>query len=72
MTAKGSIMLDEERCKACGLCVTFCPNGVLGLDENQMNGQGYTPAQALAPEKCTGCAICAMMCPDVAIRVERM
>ena len=71
MTAKGKVTFDSERCKACGLCVVFCPNEVLALDENQINGQGYTPAHAEAPEKCTGCGICAMMCPDVAIQVER-
>ena len=69
--AKGSVTFDSERCKACGLCVAFCPHGVLALNEKQINGQGYTPAYAAAPENCVGCAMCAMMCPDVAITVER-
>lgn len=71
VAAKGQVTFDSERCKACGLCVAFCPNEVLKLNEKQINGQGYTPAYAANMEKCTGCGICAMMCPDVAITVER-
>ena len=71
MAAKGRVIFDSERCKACGICIAFCPNEVLALNENQINRQGYTPAYAKEPEACTGCRICAMMCPDVAIIVER-
>ncbi len=71
MTVKGRVLFDSERCKACGICIAFCPNEVLALDESHINGQGYTPAYAQKPEACIGCKICAMMCPDMAIIVER-
>lgn len=71
MKAKGVVTFSSERCKACGLCVAFCPNKVIALDEKNMNSQGYSPAYAANPDECIGCGICALMCPDVAIKVER-
>lgn len=68
--AKGITVIDKERCKGCGLCVSACPFGVLDFSE-QLNSAGYNFAVALHPEKCTGCAICAQVCPDVAIEVYR-
>ncbi|MCR4399770.1 MAG: 4Fe-4S binding protein [Syntrophomonadaceae bacterium] len=68
---KGRVTLDEGRCKACELCIFYCPRGVLGIDKSRINAQGYHPATAVAPEKCNGCAICGRMCPDLVIEVER-
>lgn len=68
---KGKVYFDTERCKACELCVYFCPTDVLGIDMNILNELGYHPAGAVAPEKCTGCGVCALMCPDLVITVER-
>ncbi len=48
-------------CKGCGICIAFCPKGVLAADED---GQ----PQVVAPEKCTGCRMCELRCPDFAIR----
>lgn len=69
--AKGSVKIDEIRCKGCGLCADFCPNGVLTLDIGDINEKGYHPAGMGQPEVCTGCGVCALMCPDAAITVER-
>ena len=69
--AKGRITVDEERCQGCGLCVSFCTNGVIEIDSLTLNAKGYHPAAAKNPLECTGCSICALMCPDVAIIVER-
>ena len=69
--AKGKITIDSERCKGCGLCLEFCPNGVLSLDAQELNPKGYHPVSAVSAQACTGCGICALMCPDVAIVVER-
>jgi 2-oxoglutarate ferredoxin oxidoreductase subunit delta len=60
------LSIREERCKACGLCVEFCPKNCLELTD-RFNAQGYNPVGLKLPEECTGCAICARMCPDVAI-----
>lgn len=69
--AKGKVHFDTERCKACELCVYFCPKDVLGIDTGILNELGYHPAGAVVPESCTGCGVCALMCPDLVITVER-
>ena len=69
--ATGRIIIDEDRCKGCELCITACPPGVIGL-AHHFNAKGYRPAALLDPEhKCTGCALCAAMCPDACITVYR-
>lgn len=50
-------------CKSCGICVAFCPSGVLGKDE-----AGQPIVEDL--EKCTGCGLCEIRCPDFAISVD--
>jgi len=70
--AHGTILIDQERCKGCGLCPTVCPQQILTLDEQHYNNKGYHPAQLFDPAgDCTGCAICAVICPDVCITVYR-
>lgn len=65
------IIVKEDTCKGCELCVNACPRHIIALAKDKINGKGYHPAQLLDESKCTGCAACAMMCPDVAIIVER-
>ena len=74
---KGSIKIDSNLCKGCGLCVETCPNGVIEIG-TQRNGMGYFYAVAKKTSKktqngrgCTGCTLCAIMCPEVAIEVYR-
>jgi 2-oxoglutarate ferredoxin oxidoreductase subunit delta len=50
-------------CKGCGICVAFCPRGVLAIDED-----GYPFVKDL--EACTACGWCEIRCPDFAITVE--
>lgn len=69
--AKGRVIIDEGRCKGCGLCVNFCLQHVLSLDGKSLNSKGYHPACAENPDACVGCGVCGLMCPDVAITVER-
>ena len=65
----GKIIIDTERCKGCGLCVTVCPkNGI--IISNRSNKAGYFPAQAVNCD-CTGCAMCAIICPEAIIEVYR-
>jgi 2-oxoglutarate ferredoxin oxidoreductase subunit delta len=63
------IIVLEEQCKGCELCVDACPKGIIALDGKKINNKGYHPARLTDKGKCTGCASCAVMCPDVAIRV---
>jgi 2-oxoglutarate ferredoxin oxidoreductase subunit delta len=50
-------------CKACGICVAFCPTGALAKDEA---GNPYVKDI----EKCINCGWCEIRCPDFAITVE--
>jgi 2-oxoglutarate ferredoxin oxidoreductase subunit delta len=62
------LVIREERCKSCGICVAFCPKSCLEISQN-LNSLGYRPACFKDVDSCTGCAICARMCPDVVIEV---
>ncbi|HZJ77519.1 MAG TPA: 4Fe-4S binding protein [Clostridia bacterium] len=65
------IIIDENVCKGCELCVAACPKKIISISNDKLNAKGYHPAQLDDEEKCTGCAACAIMCPDCAITVER-
>lgn len=61
-------VIDKDRCKGCGLCVTVCPKKVLEISD-QVNKKGYFPAFRARPEDCIYCAMCCTICPDVAITI---
>jgi 2-oxoglutarate ferredoxin oxidoreductase subunit delta len=67
---KGSIEINQELCKGCEICISFCPKKVIILTD-KLNASGYTPAAYNNSGECTGCAICATVCPEVAIEVYR-
>lgn len=70
--AQGTVIIDQVRCKGCQLCVNFCPQHVLVMEELQLNAKGYHPAKLdEADSHCTGCAICALVCPDACFTVFR-
>ncbi len=63
------IKINKARCKACYLCITNCPNGLIKVAE-ELNAKGVKPA-VFKGGKCTGCAMCAFICPDCVIEVYR-
>lgn len=68
---RGTIIVDEDRCKGCALCVSVCPKGVIEMAD-YFTPRGYRPATLVDPEgACTGCILCAVICPDAAITVFR-
>jgi 2-oxoglutarate ferredoxin oxidoreductase subunit delta len=68
---RGSLQIDPNECKGCGLCIEACPPKVIHLDD-QLNPYGYRPA-IYAGAGCTGCAICFLICPEPgAITVLRL
>ncbi|NOY44102.1 4Fe-4S binding protein [Deferrisoma camini] len=62
------LVIRDDRCKGCSICVEFCPKDCLEITD-RLNPLGYRPVGLRDPEACTGCAICARMCPEVVIEV---
>ena len=58
-----TILVSENWCKRCGICIAFCPNKVL---ENDESGR----VVVAKPEQCIACKICERLCPDFAINIE--
>ena len=62
---RGQVTIFGTWCKGCGICVAFCPTGVLALDTDDR-------PIVLHPEKCTACHWCDTHCPDLAIIVKKI
>ena len=67
---RGVVIIDRERCKGCGLCISACPHHVLAYS-GESNRSGYAVVHMAQEQDCVGCAFCAENCPDVAIEVYR-
>jgi len=64
------LSIREDLCKGCGLCIHFCPRGVLRAAQH-LNRLGFHPAE-YALEGCNACGICFHACPEPSgIRVFR-
>jgi 2-oxoglutarate ferredoxin oxidoreductase subunit delta len=60
---RAKVVVFDNWCKGCGLCVAFCPREVL-----EMSDDGTV--DVVAPERCILCHWCDTHCPDFAILVE--
>ena len=56
------VIIDQEQCKGCALCVEICPQDVLRIHET-LNHLGFHPA-AYDGDGCTGCGVCFYACPE--------
>jgi len=63
------VWVDEKRCKACDVCVSVCPAGVLAMVPDPSTTLGAM-VKVLHPESCIGCSDCELSCPDFAISVS--
>ena len=66
---KGAVVVNNERCKGCELCVVACPADVLALQPKEVNDKGYHYAYMKNPDNCIGCASCGYVWPDGCITV---
>ena len=57
------VEITEEWCKGCDICVKFCPERCLIMNEKLI-------VEMAEPELCTGCRMCEWLCPDFAITVH--
>lgn len=53
--------VDEEKCKACGVCVAKCPFEAVSIEEE---------VAVIDPDGCMGCGVCPDLCPEDAIELR--
>ncbi len=58
------IVITEDACRGCRLCIDVCPTEVLSFNETELLA---TIEQA---EDCIACLSCAYLCPSSAIRLD--
>ncbi len=66
---RGKVIIEQDICKGCELCIVSCPQESLGLSD-KININGYRFVE-LVKDNCTGCINCALVCPDSVITVYR-
>ncbi|SHH50126.1 4Fe-4S dicluster domain-containing protein [Tepidibacter thalassicus] len=59
---KKKLVINSNWCKACGICVAFCPKNVLEIRDNLVNIKNI--------QNCIKCGLCELRCPDYAIYLE--
>ena len=59
---QSSVIVKPELCKACGLCIEFCPKKVLSKGK-AISGMGYE-FTVYYGEGCIGCGTCFYVCPE--------
>ncbi len=63
MAVREMVMIDEEKCDGCGLCVPACAEGAIRIIAGK--------AKLVADNLCDGLGACLGKCPQGAISIER-
>jgi len=61
------IVIDENKCKSCYICVGTCPKGLIKKSSKTSKLGDYLVEFEDKNNECIGCAMCATRCPDMAI-----
>jgi 2-oxoglutarate ferredoxin oxidoreductase subunit delta len=78
----GRVVINQDKCKGCLLCVSFCPKNLLkksvklnkrGLNFVEFSGRDNFKSESSKDlyGECIGCAQCAIICPDCCIEVHK-
>ncbi len=59
---KPRVVINEDECKGCGLCIDICPKSVL-FEQPHLNRMGFHPS-GYRGEGCIGCGHCFYACPE--------
>jgi len=62
------IVITDDWCKGCGICIERCPLDALEESE-KLNRRGVHPPQLKANNNCNYCRLCELLCPDLAVAV---
>jgi NAD-dependent dihydropyrimidine dehydrogenase PreA subunit len=65
------VRVNEETCKACGLCTQRCPMDALSLEESPRATNKEGKVATLINEGCLGCGVCVYKCPTKSLSLER-
>jgi ferredoxin len=61
---------DDEKCKACGLCVKRCPMEAQRLEESPAANNKFGKVSVATLQRCIGCGVCVYTCPVEALTLE--
>ncbi|QGX97044.1 4Fe-4S dicluster domain-containing protein [Roseovarius faecimaris] len=59
----GAVLVDTDACTLCLSCVSLCPSGALGENEDM-------PQLRFQEDACLQCGLCANICPEKAITLK--
>lgn len=62
------VWVNKARCKACDICASVCPAGVIAMKADPTSTLG-SMVVIIEPDSCIGCMECELSCPDFAIHV---
>ncbi len=58
-----TVLINQDWCKKCGICIALCPKKALESDE-------LGRVVVAKPDQCIACKICERLCPDFSINIE--
>lgn len=69
--AKGEIVILEDSCKGCALCVEYCPKDCIQISKEKFTASGALLPEFVGIDDCIACGSCGNLCPDFAIEVYK-